>query len=300
MSQKEMIIRYSLIINKLRKSPASLQEIQDYLSRESELQDYNFRVSSRTFRRDLDNISSLYNIDIEYDYSQQVYKIKYDEEPEINERMLEAFDIFNVLSISERLSEFIQFENRKHQGTENMYGLLNAIKYSSRVSFLYQKFWQDQPETRYVEPFALKEFKNRWYLIANDLKDNRVKTFGLDRLSELNITTKKQYREEKFNTHDYFKHSFGIIKSDKIGPEDVILKFEAYQGKYIKSLPLHESQSIISDNEEGLIIKLRLNVTYDFIMELLSYGRYVKVIQPSSLIEKIKHIYSLALAQYET
>jgi hypothetical protein len=50
------------------------------------------------------------------------------------------------------------------------------------------------------------------------------------------------------------------------------LSFDDYQGKYIKSLPLHESQQTISDSENELQIKLKLYITHDFIMELLSYG----------------------------
>jgi len=78
----------------------------------------------------------------------------------------------------------------------------------------------------------------------------------------------------------------------------VILSFDPVQGKYIKSLPLHESQQIIIDNNTELQIKLFLYTTYDFEMELLSYGEYVKVLKPDSLIEVMKNRYSKALNIY--
>ena len=78
MSKRESITRYSLIIKKLRKKPASFNEISEYLLLESELQEYNFNVSKRTFKRDLEDISSLYNIDIVYDFSRKVYFIDFD------------------------------------------------------------------------------------------------------------------------------------------------------------------------------------------------------------------------------
>jgi len=71
MSKRESIARYNLVIKKLRKHPASFAEISDYLSLESELQDYNFNVSKRTFQRDLEDIRSLYNIDIQFDFSRR-------------------------------------------------------------------------------------------------------------------------------------------------------------------------------------------------------------------------------------
>ena len=63
-------------------------------------------------------------------------------------------------------------------------------------------------------------------------------------------------------------------------------------------MPLHESQVIIEDNNEELLVKFTLFITHDFIMEILSYGDTVKVIQPVSLIEEIKKVYENALKQY--
>jgi len=298
MSKRESITRFSLIIKKLRKNPATFNEISAYLLLESELQEYNFNISKRTFKRDIEDISSLYNIDIVYDFSRKVYYIDYDEQPEVNERILEAFDTFNALNISDRLSDYIHFEKRKPQGTENLYGLLHAIKNKVQLSFKYQKFWEDKISLRVVEPYALKEFKNRWYVLANDLKDNTVKSFALDRLTELEITNKKFRLPNNFNINEYFKFSFGIISPNEPEPQEVILSFDPFQGKYIKTLPLHESQEILKDNEQELLIKLTLFLTHDFFMELLSFGENIKVIQPESLIVDLKKTCKNVLQKY--
>ena len=133
MSKKESISRYNLIIKKLRKNPATFDEIKDYLKRESELQEYNFMVSKRTFQRDLDDIRSLFNIDIKFDFSRKVYLIAEGDELFVNDRILEAFDTFNALNVTDRLSKFIYFEKRRPQGTENFYGLLHSIKNNFQI-----------------------------------------------------------------------------------------------------------------------------------------------------------------------
>src|ERR1700722_4493071 len=99
MSKRESLSRYNLIIKRLQRSKATYKEIEDYLGRESELQDDNFNVSQRTFQRDLDDIRSLYDIDIQYDFRLKVYYIDSEGKPDINTRSLEAFDILNALSI---------------------------------------------------------------------------------------------------------------------------------------------------------------------------------------------------------
>lgn len=298
MSKREAIERYNLIIRKLRRQPSSFSEISDYLAFESDLQGYDFNVSKRTFQRDLEDIRSIYNIDIQYDFSRRVYYIDFDKLSEINERILEAFDTFNALNIADRLSDYIHFEKRRPQGTENLYGLLHAIKNRIQVSFSYQTFWDDKITHRTTEPYALKEFKNHWYVLAKDLKDKKVKSFALDRLSELEIKRKKIQLPNDFNVNEHFKYCFGIVSPNDLEPQEVILSFYPFQGKYIKTLPLHESQVILEDNEDELLIKLTLFITLDFLMEILSYGNNVKVIQPVSLIEKVKKTYENALKRY--
>ena len=299
MSKRESIARYNLIIKKLRKHPASFAEIADYLALESELQEYNYNVSKRTFQRDLEDIRSLYNIDIQFDFSRKVYFLDFDEQSDVNERILEAFDTFNALNLSDRLSNNIHFEKRRPQGTENLYGLLHAIKNQLQIKFTYQKFWEDELTKRIVEPYALKEFRNRWYVLANDLKDNKVKSFALDRLSDLDITKKRFQFPDDFNVNRHYKYCFGIISPNGHKPQEIELSFDPFQGKYIKTLPLHESQQILIDNEEELRIKLTLFITHDFFMELLSYGENLRVIKPESLINDLKSTFKNVLKLYD-
>ena len=297
MSKRESIIRYFLIIKKLRQQAATFSEISDYLNRESELQGYNFTISKRTFQRDMEDIGSIYNIDIKYDFSRKLYFIDLDQQTEMSNRIFEAFDIFNALNTSEQTGSYIHFENRRSQGTENLYNLLLAIKRNVQIKFSYHKFWENKSSLRTVEPFALQEFKNRWYLLANDLGDKKVKTFALDRLSELEVSNHKFQRPTNFNVNDYFKHCFGIISPNTPEPLEVVLSFNPLQGNYVKTLPIHESQVVLIDNEQEFRIKITLYLTHDFFMEILSFGDNVKIIEPPSLITKIsetsKHILKL-------
>ena len=298
MAQRDTFGRYSLIINRLRKKPSTFQEISDYLKLESEIQSYRYEISKRTFQRDIQDIYSLYNIEIKYDSSLKAYKIVLNDEPETGMRILEAFDTFNALNISERLSDYVHFEKRRPAGTENLFGLLHAIRNRVQIKFEYHKFWEDQISQRTVEPYALKEFKNRWYILAKDTNDSKIKSFALDRLSNLEITKRKFTFHANFNMEENYRYCFGIISPDEDAPHEIILSFDPFQGKYIKSMPLHETQKVLIDNENELQIGLKLYLTHDFIMELLSFGSSMKVLQPQYLAEEIKEELKRALSNY--
>ena len=299
MSKREYFLRYSLTIKKLQKGQATFDEISNYLERESELLDLDLTISKRTFQRDLTEIRDIFSIDIQYDFSRRVYLIESGNKSEITGRMLEAFDMFNALNITDDLSNYIHFEKRKAQGADNFYGILHSIKNRLIIRFPYLKYEEDEIKRREVEPYALKEFKSRWYLLAKDHKDNNVKTFGLDRIQELEITKKKFEWPQDFSTNKLFKNYFGIINSADKNPEKVILSFDSFQGMYIKSFPLHESQKVTMDSDKETQIELSLCITYDFVMELLSFGDRVKIISPESLLKEVCETYKSSLNQYK-
>lgn len=290
MTTRETIIRYYLVIDKIRRQPSTFEEISAYLKSQSELRGYNFSISKRTFQRDINYIFSIFSIEVKYDNIKKAYCITDDWETGRNDRILEALDIFNVLNISEKNSPYIILESRKSKGTEHFYGLLQAIKNSCLVSFIYTKFWDDDVSVRTVEPYALKESRHRWYLIAKDNKDGVVKTFGLDRISELEILKQKFSYPENFNPNSLFRDCFGVITGLGSAPEDVILSFDPFQGKYVKSFPLHESQEIINDSDAETRIKLRVHITPDFLKELLYFGDELTVIAPESLKMQVRSI----------
>ena len=189
MSKREAATRYMLIIKKLRISKgATFAEIADYLERESNIQGYDFNISQRTFKRDTDDIGSIYGIYIKFDFSRKIYFIEEEFDPEINDRLFEAFDVYNALKVSEQNREYLHLEKRKASGTEHLYGLLHAIKNHLQIAFSYQKYYEEQPELRKANPLALKEFKYRWYLIARNEHNKEVRRYALDRIADLEIS----------------------------------------------------------------------------------------------------------------
>jgi predicted DNA-binding transcriptional regulator YafY len=305
MSKRGYISRYLLILKKLKsKKYSSFEEIQEYIKRQVDflqMQDDSLMVgfSKRTFQRDLKEIRTNFGIDIEFSRSMKGYFIVQNDSENMNfQRMLEAFDLFNSLNVSQDLKPYIHLEQRTPAGTENLFGLIHAIKNHFQIEFLHKKFWEDQTKFRKVEPYALKEFKNRWYLVAKDLADDSIKTFGLDRISELQITGLKFIDPVNIDVREKFRFFFGIISPNELLPEEIILSFDPNQGRFVKSLPLHSTQEVVLENENEFRIKLKICITRDFVMELLSFGDSVKVIEPTSLKIKVKQIYKNAISQY--
>jgi predicted DNA-binding transcriptional regulator YafY len=299
MSQSKITQRHSLIINKLRKQKqATFTEICDYLKRESDVQGVELTLSKRTFNRDVIEIGEVYGIYIKYDFSAGAYSIEEDLSDELQNRRLEALDIFNALKIKERQVKHILLDNRQSRGTEQIYDLLHAINNHFQISFSYKTFQYDNIFERTVNPLAIKEFKYRWYLYGQDISNGKIKCYGLERMFNLQLSKTSFELPTHFNLAEDLKYCFGIVSPNAEKPTDIILSFEPLNGKYVKTLPLHHTQQILCDNDTELRISLQLYLTDDFIMELLSFGDSVKVIEPRELIDKLKSVYQKALKKY--
>lgn len=152
MDNRKIFMRTSLILQRLQKSPATLKEINTYLERNSNQYGEEFRVSQRTIGRDLGKIRSMHQIEVEYDFSRKVYFIDNEGQPEVNKRMMESIDMLNAMHLADGMDGLILFENRQSAGTENLYGLLHAIKNRLQISFSYQKYFEKEKTHRSVEP----------------------------------------------------------------------------------------------------------------------------------------------------
>jgi len=299
MSKQEYIARYLLIINYLKRGKATWNDILNYLETQSVIADYNYVISQRTFQRDISEIRSLWDYDIQNNKSTGYYFITEDEEQNNeNTHLLDSFNLFNALSLTNNYSDFIQFESRTAKGTEHIYGLLQAIKNKFFIEIKYHKFYESKAESVTVNPYLIKQFKGRWYLLCLKIEINEIRTYALDRILSFDIKKKKFTVSKELDLVNYFKNCFGIITPDKAKPEKIVFSFNNEQANYIKNYPLHESQSIIKEANDRTTFEISVYVTYDLIMELLSYGEEIEIFSPKSLIKEITSIHKNILKNY--
>ncbi|MCX6209626.1 MAG: WYL domain-containing protein [Bacteroidetes bacterium] len=301
MPKQTFLSRYSLIIKRLEKSPATFQEIANYLECEADIQDKDFTISIRTFQRDIKDIYEQLDIEIanERKGDKRYYIKERGEDLQRSQRLLDSYQTINAIKASQEFHQYVFLETRKPKGLEHFYGLLYAIKSKLILKFKHYKYWDDTLTERKVHPLALKESQGRWYLLAIDTKDAAFKTFGLDRIDELEITKTKFKEKYNYDFNEMFSNCFGILNVEDGKPQTVQLAFTFQQGQYVKNYPLHHSQKIIKDNGKQIIVELSLAITYDFIQEILHFGEYIKVLQPISLVKEIKTIHKNSFQKYQ-
>jgi len=289
MAKREQMLRLMNISEYLKSKGsvgASYGEIKDYLERKHyDLGfDSDLAFSEKTFKRDRTLLADLFGIETQFRRSTMTYKIIDQETIEQSQGIFDSLMLLNAYRQTSENSKIMFFEKRKSAGLDNLEGLIYAIKNAKMVSFQYAKFWDTDAERRVLKPYAVKEFRYRWYLLATeaDQENARIKSYGLDRISDLEIHN-KTFQGMEFDFDVMYDNSFGIISNTDQKPEKILLSFSRNQGKFVKSLPLHHSQQVIKDDAEELLIELFLTPTYDFYQELMTHFERVKIVEPEAV-----------------
>ncbi|MBD5217588.1 MAG: WYL domain-containing protein [Bacteroidales bacterium] len=201
--------------------------------------------------------------------------------------MLDSYAVGNVIGENLSLKDRILVEEIP-SGRDHLTTILEAMKDNRIVSVTYQPFRKSQAYTFPIEPYCVKLFENRWYVLANNIQYGDIRLYGLDRIENVEVTCDTFKLPKDFNAKEYFSAAYGIVVGTGEKPEKIIIRAYEDHKFYLKSLPLHHSQRLIEDVGEYADFELFLAPTYDFVMKLLQVGSMVEVIEPAHLRRTMK------------
>lgn len=197
--------------------------------------------------------------------------------------------LLNTISVSNLLIDNLQLKDRillenVPSGKEYLADITEAMKKGHCINMTYQSYWQKECHSFIVEPYCVKLFKQRWYMLARSPYYDKFYIYGLDRILDLKVDPDNKFiMPSSFNPSEYFKECFGVIAGDGTKVEDVKLKVSADQANYLRSLPIHHSQLEVERTDDYSVFTLRIRPTYDFQQEILWNGEEVEVLEPLSL-----------------
>lgn len=254
-------------------------------------------LPKRTFNHWKDTISDLFGIDI-VNENKGEYRYYIENIEDINHNGLRSW-LYNTFCVSNALVNSQSIKDRilleyVPSGQQYLRIIIRAMKENKVLNITYYSYWKDEEYTFDVQPYCVKLFRQRWYMVARSTDSYYYEKgpfiYSLDRIRSLRLTTETFKMPKDWSTDDYFDGCFGIIADQHIEKQTVKLKVSASQANYIRDLELHESQVELVRNEEYSIFVYRLRPSYDFIQELLKNGESVEVLEPLSLRKEIAGI----------
>jgi predicted DNA-binding transcriptional regulator YafY len=186
------------------------------------------------------------------------------------------------------VNRFVQFETATAVNGQQWIDLIfAAIRNRLAVSFQYENIYKKKISTYLLDPYLLREHRNRWYMIGWSEERQDYLTFALDRISELSITKTPQQIRKDFQSAEFFRHATGIMEGTG-KPVKVELVIQEPTSRLLLLEPLHHSQQLVSRKEGSIRIRLQVLVNEEFMLRLLGLGPACTVIKPASLQASMK------------
>lgn len=254
----------------------------------------------RTFYNYREAIAELFNIDILCDPSTYEYYIDEGsaQQENVTAWLLDSTATNNMITASRDIADRVFLENVP-SARRFLPIVMESLRGNLAVSMDYHPYTRSRA-TKDVEfePYFTKIFKQRWYVVGRNVKEDKIKTYALDRITDLRLTGRKFAVPAAFNAADYFKDAFGIIV-DQGETKTIRIQAGPTQAKYFRALPLHGSQQEYAHDQYS-IFEYRMRVTPDLINELLSYGSRITVLSPPELRAQISAELRKSLSSYES
>ena len=278
------------------------------LLREDGVPDY----SESSFERDKKDIKKDYGIYIKHHKRRNGYYINLNEDDEditdfkafvqLLERRERLEFVNQTLKGLQESGRYLQLEKNPHfSGIDHLPKLWEALRAQRVISFGYSAYAQTTTpvHTRLIEPGLLFEYKNRWYLDGWDINKNDVRTFGLDRMTQLQLTDKHISQNRSHEYRAMRQHVIGVNSAPDNAPVRVVLRLTALQANYLQSLPLHPSQRPLPQTSPDYVdFELRVVLNKELEIEILGMGEAVEVLEPTELRETIKRRIEATIQKY--
>ena len=201
------------------------------------------------------------------------------------------------------LDQHVQFETANSiSGMEWINVIYAAIRNKFPIRFSYQNIYKKKVSDYEINPYLLKEHRNRWYVIGWSADRKDYLTFALDRIHQLETIEVKQTEDHKertaFNPKTFFHHATGIMEGNGKAME-VELLISDPMSKLVLLDPLHTTQKVLSEKPDEIRISLKVYINEEFCLRLLSLGPWCKVMKPVSLKTTMKDLVQQMSKQYK-
>ena len=296
MSYQAKIKRYLQILQLLEKS--KFPTIAELLYR---IVDSGIKVSDRQLKRDIESLRDEFGINIQYSTLHRGYFLENEEQTfPYFLKLLELSQNIDLLTSylkeGSNISEIIDFEDyNSFKGLQFIRDIAFSIKQQTEINLNYKRFDGETEKEYSLKPYVLREYLNRWYMIGILTDTREIRTFGLDRIVELQDSGKRFKKDEKTDIHSLFRNIIGITVSEFDTPQEIELVCTFYMGNLLKTLPLHSSQQVISETADTIVLSYKMGINFELRQRLLMMSTQAKVVKPISLKNELKEM--LAEAQ---
>lgn len=276
---------YIWLLNTIARGPISRAAIDEKWAHSSVNEYKQDYLPESNFHRWKSTVEMLFDVHIKCN----AYNEYYIEEAsdlrgaDLRLRLLNLMSMDSLLKDSKELSDQILFEPIP-SGEKFLAPIIEALRDKCVLQMTYQGFGKPCPHTFPIEPYCLKMFKQRWYVLVYAPDIDKMRVYGLDRIHAIEPTKKKYQLPDDFDAEAYFKDAYGVtVLDEQQQPQKIVISMSEDQAHYLRTLPLHPTQKEIEPINGYPAFSFYVYPSEEFCQELFKYGSDLEVHEPKSL-----------------
>ena len=258
-------------------------------------------LSIRTFHEHRKGIKEMFGIIIACDKSSLF--TYYIQNPEVLKNNIYAQQLLRKYSVPQDFSTFSMMRDRIileeiPHGTAYFDSIVEAMRSNTEVVIDYQRY-EGRLETLTLQPYALKAYNRRWYVLGYIKEKEAIRHLALERFIDLHATDQAFDMPKDFVPRKYYNNVVGIYVNDQLPIEKLKIRVYGVEAEYLRMLPLHKSQcEVKSKYGEYAEFTYRVCLTPDLKAKILALGPNAEVLEPLAYRNKIMSEIKSALNRY--
>ena len=280
----------------------SLKELCDRWEMSSENDDHK-ELKRRTFFEHKDAVERMFDVNIICKVVDGQYKYMVEDADQVSRDnlirwLLESASISNTLSDCKDIKDRIILEPIAG-GSEYLGVIVEAIRECKVLEIEYQSFKMTEPRTFTLHPYSLKNWQHRWYLLAENVEQNTIRKYELNRMKSVSKKSEGFKLPKGFNPVGYYDDCIGINLNDDDKPDTIVLRVYKGMQPYFETCPFHHSQTLVGKTADYTDYQYRLVINNDLYRQLLALENSVEVLKPELLRKQIIHEALSILKKYQ-
>lgn len=258
-------------------------------------------LALRTFHVHREAIAELFGVQVKCDPSTYKYYIASPEQlrgDRTRQWLLNSFSLSNMIEAGHNMKNRIIFEEIP-RGTEYLQTIIESMQQNFELQIDYQSFY-DHRVTYHIQPYAMKVYHQRWYIVGYLKEQEGIRNIALDRILELELTNEKFRYPDDFDAKKYYSNTIGVYVNENLKPQKIVVRAFGIHVEYMRTLPLHVSQNEVAcKHQQYSDFQYKLCLTPELSTKLLAMGENVEVLEPVELREEIKNRLASAMERYK-
>ncbi|MBK6976964.1 MAG: WYL domain-containing protein [Cytophagaceae bacterium] len=185
---------------------------------------------------------------------------------------------------------YIQFEKVELKNIEKLDLYYRYITERRVLDIDYHYFGSKEPTNITIVPIQLREYNNRWTLIAYSKEKNEYQNFALDRIINERFSPDNLSGESTFDARNYYKDVIGNSVDKKIKIETIRFKVKKNRAYYVATKKWHHSQTNLAELEDStsMTFSLRVIPNREFWAKVMEHVEDIEILGPKEMVKEFR------------